>query len=208
LHAAAVAIVEEHHGLVPRTLQALRALPGVGEYTARAVMAFAFELDVAVVDTNVARVLARAIADRPLTPAASQALADSLVEPGRGWAHNQAMLDVGALHCASTPRCVGCPLRSCCRWRRSGVDDDPAKATAHTSRPQASFSGSDREGRGRLLAAALDGPVRSDQLAFVAGWPHDDARTRRVVAAMVDDGLLCESGGSWHVVSTRVCVTT
>ena len=143
---------------VPDDLDALLALPGVGPYTARAILAFAFERDVGVVDTNVARVLARAVANRPLAPAEAQRLADALVPPRRGWAHNQAMLDLGATVCAPTPTCDRCALRPCCAWHRAGrPEPDPARRTAFASRPQARFAGSDREGRGRLLAAVLDG---------------------------------------------------
>ncbi len=82
LHLAARQIVERHHG-VPDDLASLLALPGVGPYTARAVLAFAYERDVGVVDTNIARVLART-AGRRLTPARAQALADARVPPGAG----------------------------------------------------------------------------------------------------------------------------
>ncbi|MFT5224024.1 MAG: A/G-specific adenine glycosylase, partial [Glaciecola sp.] len=92
LHATAEAIVENHDGRVPDTLEGLLALPGIGPYTARAVLAFAFEQDVAVVDTNAARFLARGVAGRRLAPREAQDLADSLVAPGTGWAHNQGVL--------------------------------------------------------------------------------------------------------------------
>ena len=191
LHEASAVIVDRHGGAVPNDLAALLALPGVGPYTARAVLAFAFERDVAIVDTNVARVLARAVANRPLGVREAQRTADSLVEPGRGWHHNQAMLDLGAMHCTAVPTCDGCPLLTACRWRREGPSTaDPAVRTAGAPRRQASFEGSDRQGRGRLLAAALRGPVPHGSIAEVAGWPLDPARARRVVDEMVDEGLL------------------
>jgi len=200
LREAAQQIVERHDGRVPDDLESLLALPGVGPYTARAVLAFAFERDVGIVDTNVGRVLSRAIANRPLGGRDAQRLADSLVERGRGWAHNQALLDVGALHCTPVPRCEGCALRPSCRWRRSdSLAADPARRSAGVSRPQARFAGSDREGRGRLLAAALDGPVRLHDLASVAGWEHDPARASRVAATLCDEGLLQRHAGALHV---------
>jgi A/G-specific adenine glycosylase len=199
LQGAATAIVDDHAGRVPDDLDALLALPGVGPYTARAVLCFAFERDVGIVDTNVARVLARAVANRPLAPREAQALADDLVPRGRGWAHNQAMLDLGATTCGPVPSCSLCPLRPCCRWRRSGDGaPDPASRTAFVSRPQPRFAGSNREGRGRLLVAALDRPLAASDLATAAGWPEDPARAARVAAQLVAEGLLEVEGGIWR----------
>src|SRR5438045_9376182 len=95
LHRAAGRIA--HHGF-PDTLAGLLALPGVGPYTARAVLAYAYEADAAVVDTNVARVLAR-LHGRSLTPKQAQAAADDLLPAGEAWAWNQAVMDVGARWC-------------------------------------------------------------------------------------------------------------
>jgi A/G-specific adenine glycosylase len=101
------------------------------------------------------------------------------------------MLDVGAMHCTAVPRCDDCPLRPSCRWRLEGDGAvDPAARTAGVSRRQAPYLGSDREGRGRLLAAVLDGPVRLEDVAAAAGWPDDPLRARRVVDALVGEGLL------------------
>ncbi|MGH9082615.1 MAG: A/G-specific adenine glycosylase, partial [Acidimicrobiales bacterium] len=191
LHRAAVAVVERHGGRVPPDLAALRALPGVGPCTGRAVLAFAFESDVGVVDTNVARVLARAVAGRPLRPAEAQDLADRLVPAGRSWRHNQAMLDLGALRCTSRrPACAGCPLRRRCRWAGAGwPQPDPALGSAATSRPQGTFAGSDRQGRGRLVEALRHRPVAAAGLAVAAGWPDDPGRALRVADGLVTDGL-------------------
>ncbi|HEX2027131.1 MAG TPA: A/G-specific adenine glycosylase, partial [Nitriliruptorales bacterium] len=121
LHRAATVIVEQHGGRVPARLAELRALPGVGAYTARAVLVFAYERDHGVVDTNAARVLARAVAGRSLRPREVQALADRLVPPGQSWAWNQAVLDLGATVCtARTPGCTGCPLAGECAWHVAG----------------------------------------------------------------------------------------
>jgi A/G-specific adenine glycosylase len=190
LHRAATAIVTEHGGRVPDTLPELVALPGIGAYTARAVLALAHEQDHGVVDTNVARVLSRAVTGAPMTAAVVQRLADALVPPGTGWLHNQSLLDLGATVCtARAPRCDACPLRTRCAWRRAG-GEDPARTTAGTSRPQAPFAGSDRQGRGRLLAAlrdARDG-IPAGALDAVTAW-GDEGRSRRVADGLVDDGL-------------------
>jgi len=196
LHRTAMAIVERHAGCVPDGLAELLALPGVGPYTARAVLVFAFEQDHGVVDTNAARVLARAFRGAPMGAGSVQRLADALVPPGAAWTHNQSMLDLGATVCvARVPRCTGCPLAAGCAWRSEGGGDpdgpvvDPARTTAGTSRPQARFDGSDRQGRGRLLAALRSGAtVARHQLDTVTTW-GDVARSLRVADALVADGL-------------------
>jgi A/G-specific adenine glycosylase len=197
LHRAATAVVERHGGTVPSDLAALRALPGVGAYTGRAVRAFAFELDTGVVDTNVARLLARAVAGRPLRPAEAQAAADGLVPPGRAWAFNQAMLDLGARHCTSRgPECTGCPWRRQCAWATAGWPaPDPAVGSAGTTRPQSRFDGSDRQGRGRLVAALRRGAVERAGLAAAAGWPDDPRRAHAAASALVAEGFARWAGG-------------
>ena len=171
------------------------SLPGVGSYTARAVQAFAFEADVGVVDTNAGRVLARAVAGRPVTVAEAQRLVDAMVPPGGGWAFNQALLDLGASVClARSPTCSVCPIRQRCRWARSGRDGtDPARGSAGVSVPQSPFEGSDRQGRGRLVDRLRRGALAADQAAVVAGWPGEDDRARRVVCALTAEGLVFES---------------
>lgn len=195
LREAARAVCERHAGRVPSDLAGLRALPGVGPYTARAVLAFAFEQPVGVVDVNAARVLARAAAGRPLRPAEAQVLADDLVPPGRAWAHNQAVLDLGATTCtARRPACGSCPLAAagCCAWRAAGgpaAGSDPAVGSAATTRRQAPFAGSDRQARGALLRSLAAGPVAGPGLAAAAGLGPDDDRAAAIAAGLVADGL-------------------
>ena len=137
LHRAAVDIVTRHGGVVPADRAALVALPGVGAYTARAILVFAFGHPVGVVETNTARVLARGVAGSRLTRSAVQDLADRMVPPAAGWAWNQAMLDLGATVCiARRPACGACPLGP-----RPGRPDRPGLsrgvATAAPIRPPA-----------------------------------------------------------------------
>ena len=195
LHGAAMAIVERHGGRVPSDRASLEALPGIGPYTARAVLVFAFEQDAAVVDTNVARVLARSVAGRPLSARQAQDLADRLLPSGRSWAYNQSMLDLGAGHCTSRrPGCAGCPLRRRCVWARAGWPlPDPARSTAGTARPQARFEGSDRQGRGRLIDTLRRGTVPSFDVARAAGWPEDPGRADRVLGDLIAEGLVRRS---------------
>jgi A/G-specific adenine glycosylase len=201
LHRAAVAVVDRHRGRLPMTRAELQALPGLGPYTARAVLAFAFEQPVAVVDTNVARVLARAVAGTQLTVSEAQAAADALVPVAAGpdafgvsrsWTWNQALLDLGARHCTSgVPSCTGCPLVTAhCTWATAHFSPpDPAAGSAGVSRRQAPFAGSDRQGRGRLVKALQEGPVPRARWAAVAGWPGQGARAAHAAASLVADGL-------------------
>lgn len=198
LHRSAQQMVDRHAAQVPTALDDLLALPGIGPYTARAVRVFAHELDDGVVDTNVARILARVVG-RSLKPAEVQRLASEAVPTDDGWRWNQALLDVGAAHCrARTPRCGGCPFTTRCRWYASGsIEPDPAVGSARVSSTQSRFEGSDRQGRGRLVAALCHGSVGEEDLAAVMGWPGDPVRARRIAASLVDDGLARIQGSRW-----------
>ncbi len=191
LHRAAERIVDEHGGVLPDHLDDLLALPGIGPYTARAVLVFAHERDHGVLDTNAARVLARAVAGTPLTPKPAQRLADEQVPPGRGWEWNQAVLDLGATVCVKRqPRCGSCPVRGVCQWAATGLrEPDPAEGSAGTSGRQSRFDGSDRQGRGRLVQALRTGPVELSRVADVIGWSDDPDRAKRVADGLVVDGL-------------------
>jgi A/G-specific adenine glycosylase len=183
LHRAARSITDDHGGSVPDTLDALVALAGVGPYTARAVLVFAFEHDVGVVDINVARLLARWDgAER--TPRERQRRADELVPPGQAWAWTQTLFDLGATVCrAGEPLCSRCPVLHLCSWAGRGPDP-------HVRGPrQSRFEGSDRQGRGRLVAALRDGPVPAAELASAAGWPDEPLRAEAAAAGLVADGL-------------------
>jgi A/G-specific adenine glycosylase len=204
LHRAAAAVVADHDGAVPHEDAALRALAGVGPYTARAVRTFAFGDEVAAVDTNCVRVLARAVAGTPLTVGQATALGDRLVPAGASWEFNQAMFDLGATVCRATrPDCTRCPLRRQCAWRREGRDGADPWRLSPTARPQSTFAGSDRQGRGRLVDALRRGGVRRSGLAGACGWPGDRTRAERVAAAVVAEGFARWSGGKDPVLRLR-----
>lgn len=196
LHRAATVIRDRHDGEVPDELDALLDLPGVGPYTARAVLAFAFERRAAPVDTNIGRVLAR-VAGRRLAPAEAQRLADSLVPEGRSWLWNQGIMELGATICAKrSPDCEACPLSGFCEWRGSGAD--PAEGSAAVGRPQAAFEGSNRQLRGRVIDTLRRGPVSASVLG--EGMATDDeARRGAVIDALLADGLIEHHGGRYRL---------
>jgi A/G-specific adenine glycosylase len=181
LHEASTVMVQRHDGEVPSSCAELLALPGVGPYTAHAVASFAFDEHVAVLDTNVGRVLARALANRALNSREAQTLAQRLLPREGAAAFNQALLDLGAQFCTRAPRCVQCPVAKACRWRREG-GEDPAPGSAAVSRPQARFAGSDRQIRGRVLKVLTAGPA-----AIIEVQSHLDDVDAPRVARIVDD---------------------
>ncbi len=188
LHAAAAAITERGH--FPDTLSDLLTLPGVGPYTARALLAFAFEVDAAVVDTNIARVYARACG-RALGAREVQAIADAHLPAGESWVWNQSILELGALVCRPVPSCSECPVAPCCAWRGGDAPDpapDPAIGSAGVSTSQTRFEGSDRQARGRLIRAAGVGAIPTAALERVTGRPPDHAR--HLADVLVAEGLL------------------
>ena len=189
LHAAAVMIVEQHAGELPRTVEGLLGLPGVGDYTARAVAAFAFRQRVPVVDTNVRRVVARAVegvADAAVTKRDLR-LVEALLPTGDEEAATAsiALMELGALVCiARAPRCPVCPLQATCAWTTAGR---PGLVTP-VRRPQG-YAGTDRQVRGRLLQVLRDtaGPVEAKRLAQV--WDEGVQRAR-ALDGLVADGLV------------------
>jgi len=191
LHACAGAVVARFGGAVPSEVDALLSLPGVGAYTARAVAAFAFGHRQPVVDTNVRRVLARAVAGRgeaaPPSGARDLAAVEALLpaSPARAAQLSVAMMELGALICtARSPRCGQCPLGPVCAWRSAGSPayDGPAVRTQR-------FAGTDRQVRG-LLLDVLRGTYRPvPRRRLEAVW-HDAAQRERALDSLVADGLV------------------
>jgi A/G-specific adenine glycosylase len=197
LHAAATRITDRHDGQVPADYDELRALPGVGDYTAAAIASFGFGRRHAVLDTNVRRVLARAVAGQALPgPSVSRAereLAETLVPLERPERWAVAVMELGALVCtAADPRCEACPVAALCRWRAAGRPpyDGPPRRTQK-------WAGTDRQCRGALLAVLRDddGPVTV--AALEAAWPDGPQRTR-ALAGLLDDGLVVEQVGQGY----------
>jgi A/G-specific adenine glycosylase len=194
LHAAATAITVDHHGVVPDGIDDLLTLPGVGEYTARAVAAFAFGARTPVVDTNVRRVLCRVVRGRdeprePATAADRAELAALLpVEPARAARFSAAVMELGALVCsARSPACEACPLAGRCRWRLAGSPPgEPRRAVQ-------AWHGTDRQVRGRIMATlrASSLPVAESSFTTAATDPH---QVRRCLVSLVADGLAVRVG--------------
>ena len=159
LHRTARIVVEKHGGELPRDVETLRQLPGVGPYTAGAVACFAFEQDVAFIDTNMRRVLHRLFlgVDIPkpqATDAEIERIAIAAVPIGRGWNLNQGLMDFGAALCtARRPSCDSCPVREQCR---AFPAIESAVATLRRSpvptKPAYRYEESNRYYRGRVLA--------------------------------------------------------
>jgi A/G-specific adenine glycosylase len=193
LHESAVSIVASHRGEVPSDLDQLLALPGIGTYTARAVAVFAYRRRHPVVDTNVRRLVARAVAGAPdagpITTSRDLASVAELLpdEPVLAARASVAFMELGALVCtARNPRCTDCPVATTCEFRRSGA----AAPAGPTRRPQR-YAGTDRQVRGLLLAVLREStsPVPRARLDLV--WADADQRAR-ALAGLISDGLACE----------------
>jgi A/G-specific adenine glycosylase len=189
LQRAARAIVADHRGRMPDTVDGLMTLPGVGPYTARAVAAIAFGRPVGAVDTNVRRVLGRTVmGTAEIDSKQLQTIADASVPVDRPAAWTHALMDVGATFCRPrTPRCEPCPAKAWCRFATAG---EPTLRSPRRRRPAATtpFPQTTRWLRGRIL----------DTLRGVDGWhaftseigTHDAKAVHRALAAMSRDGLL------------------
>lgn len=198
LHQAAARLVAEHGGRVPADVDALLALPGLGPYTAGAVAVFAYGIRAPVVDTNVRRVLARAVHGRPVAAAPSRrdeaemlALLPEDQEAAR--VLSAAVMELGALVCtARAPECDACPIRHTCAWLAAGRPDAGAAGVRRAPR----YEGSDRQLRGRVLAAlrARRTPAARGDFEHVHADPD---RVDRVLAGLVDDGLVVIVAGAY-----------
>jgi A/G-specific adenine glycosylase len=190
LHECATVIARDFADVVPDDVDTLQRLPGVGSYTAHAVACFAYRKPVPVVDTNVRRVVARAVHGRadagPASPARDHADVAALLPDATTAARfSAALMELGATVCsAREPRCGLCPLPAC-SWREAGYPP-----TADLKRRTQRYAGTDRQVRGRLLDVlrANDSPVTRDQLDVV--WLTDTAQRERALASLLLDGLV------------------
>ncbi|WP_370589011.1 A/G-specific adenine glycosylase [Pseudonocardia sp. C8] len=188
LHEAAAAIAERHGDVVPADVDALEALPGIGSYTARAVAAFGYGRRAPVVDTNVRRVVARAVHGRgdagPARTKADLADVDALLPPDDAGAAtvSAGLMELGAVVCtARTPRCPRCPVAHACAWVAAGrpAYDGPR-------RPVQGFAGTDRQVRGKLLDVLRSAPGPVERAALDAVWSDAGQRDRCLDSLLVD----------------------
>ncbi len=191
LQAAAQVIVDQHEGQVPDELTALRALPGIGDYTAAAVAVFAFEQRAAVVDVNVRRVLARCVGataePAPSLTAFERGLAERLLPNSRPTAArwSVAVMELGALVCtARSPRCQECPVVRQCAWQLAGRPPHTGPA-----RRSQGYEGTDRQARGRVLARLREHPEPADDVEL-GRWCRDEGQRRRALDSLLADGLI------------------
>lgn len=190
LHQCAVAIVADHAGRVPDDLAALRALPGVGDYTAAAIASFAFGRRHVVLDTNVRRVLARLDAGQaqpaPTLTAAERRRAEAWLPDAEAEAADWAVasMELGAQVCtAAAPRCDACPVSAHCAWLAAG-----RPAWTGPTRPTQPYEGTDRQCRGALLGLLRErGEIATGDL--LAAWPDAD-QAGRALRGLVEDGLV------------------
>jgi len=192
LHAAATTIAEQHGNRVPSGVDELLALPGVGPYTARAVAAFAYGVRTPVVDTNVRRVLARALDGQaePGVPRIRRDLdaMDAVLPQNaeRARLANAGVMELGQTVCtARAPRCAECPIAALCAWRAAGYPDYEGERAPRQKR----YEGSDRQVRGLILRElrGSDLPVPAGTLAAL--WP-DAEQLARALAGLLRDGLV------------------
>src|SRR5215212_8477186 len=210
---AARAVLDAYGGQFPREMAELLKLPGIGPYTAGAIACFAFEQDVAFIDTNIRRVVQRLFVgpeeSAPVGEARLLAIARDAVPAGRGWAWNQAIMELGALICtAAAPTCWRCPVQPHCRAyaARRAADEQlfsseatpaPQRLRRVAERRETSYAGSNRFYRGRAIEAlrqlgpgeALPLPALGRQLKD--GFGDDDMPwLRTLVDGLARDGLL------------------
>jgi A/G-specific adenine glycosylase len=197
LHNCAITIVRDFDGEVPTSLDDLLGLPGVGDYTARAVACFAFGDPHPVVDTNVKRVIARALhgdaaAGHWSTKEGLTLVDESIDRPvsDEAYCHSQqALMELGALVCtAKNPTCEECPLTTHCQWKLAGYPVDQSVLP----RSQARYEGSDRQVRGLILALLRDEPTTHGLDRLEQLWPKT-TQLRKAVASLVTDGLIQET---------------
>lgn len=206
LQRTAQAVVNEHQGQFPRDVATLRSLPGIGPYTAGAIACFAFEQDVAFLDTNIRRVVLRIAHDpRDAAPAESELWrhAETLVPSGQGWWWNQAIMELGAVICtARNPRCTLCPLRGDCRDYQVRLELDqqlislPAPASKRVAEHKKTepFIGSDRYLRGRIIDTLRASSLMRHEHLFTSIqdlYPQlTTDRFERIIAGLARDGLI------------------
>ncbi len=190
LHECATVIAAEHGDVVPDDVETLLGLPGIGAYTARAIACFAYNQRVPVVDTNVRRVVARAVhgladAANPSQVRDNADVSALLPEDASAPVFSAALMELGATVCtARSPKCGVCPLTACA-WREAGwpAGDGPG-------RPVQRYAGTDRQVRGKLLDVLRDSRAPVERAKLDVVWLSDTAQRDRALDSLLVDGLV------------------
>jgi A/G-specific adenine glycosylase len=192
LHEAATIIATQHNNQVPKTEAELRNLPGVGEYTAAAIMAFAHKEKSLVLDVNIRRLFARALDGQELPPlhitnTERQIRTELIPKEASRWA--AATMELGALVCTATkPLCDKCPIANQCLWCAKGFPKSETK-----KKPAQKWHGTDRQCRGRLLSLLMaDDYV---EIHSLVGICTSQEQTQRCIDSLIADGLIEVSNG-------------
>lgn len=220
LHEMAKTVVEKHSGSFPETEDELRKLPGIGEYTSRAILTFAFGKDIGVIDTNIRRIFARVmfgvevdeLGSVPIPPKEFLRIVDESVPKGKGDPWSQALMDFGALICtAKSPKCLSCPLQKVCeaqqRAKREGYDSytemlnvqKKNKSKSEIKKPKQKFEETDRYFRGRIVDKLREGSTHMEDLRQHMEKNHglsDRVRFGMLVEQLVIDKLLVIRGST------------
>ena len=195
LHESARIIAESHNNQVPRTIEELRALPGVGEYTAAAICAFAFEQPTLVLDINIRRLFARVI-DGVQTPTAAPSQIERKLRyeliPTEGARWAAATMEFGALVCtARNPQCDLCPLRSQCAWAIAGFPE------SEIVRKSQGWVGTDRQCRGTIVQALRENK-KLTRTKISTLW-NEDSQVELALKTLLADGLIETTGKSYKL---------
>ena len=196
LHESAQIITDRFHGVVPSEIEELRTLPGVGEYTAAAISAFAYGRTTLVLDVNIRRLFARAIdgveiASRSLSHLERAMRTELIPAEGARWA--AATMELGALICtARSPECEACPIKNSCKWRGNGYP-----ASEEPKRKGQAWHGTDRQCRGTFVQALRETKHLSRQALF-ALW-HDEVQSEKCLESLIADGLIETTGNYYHL---------
>jgi A/G-specific adenine glycosylase len=195
LYESAAIIARDFHNEVPSTPEILRTLPGVGEYTAAAIAAFAFGESTLVLDINIRRLFARVIdgVEHPTSsPTHAERISRSQLIPSDGAKWAAATMEFGALICTSkNPLCAACPLTRQCAWRKAGYPK------SELVRKSQSWAGTDRQCRGTIVQALRENPKLSKQ-KLAALW-SDESQLEKALKTLIADGLIETTGKSFQL---------
>ncbi len=199
LHQCAQVIVRDHKGVVPNSLAQLRELPGIGEYTAAAIRAFAFKESEVVLDINIRRLYARCwygVSEPTSSPNnGERAFARDLIPTDDDGTWAAATMELGALLCkARKPLCEECPLASLCLWRARGYPEPE-----QVIKKNGNFEGSDRQCRGLIMNALRNSHTVS--AAVLATLWSNPSQYEKAIASLLDDGLIEKRGNEYCLAS-------